>query len=344
MRIGRLDGIRTVAVLMVIMLHHDLLEFGWMGVDLFFVLSGFLITGILRRTTESSNYWFSFYIKRATRILPPLLVLVPISYFATKHATISAALAYLFFAANIQNLRPHMIPLLGGLWSLSVEEHFYLLWPLAVYTLSRATLRWILIAVLVVEPLLRCIATSHFATPDPIYLLTPFRLDGLAVGSLLALMLESDHLKSIVYKFAGPLTATLVLIYIAADLLFPGFSKTSNSILFNSVGYSLVALIMGTFVAHIFLHPEATLSRFLSMRPLVWLGGISYGLYLFQSIVLSTMERIVHVHSYPAPPAVLHKIFWIDVPLIIGISWLSFHFYELPIMRWGKRLADERSK
>ena len=196
MRIARLDGIRSLAVLLVILLHHHLLALGWAGVDLFFVLSGLLITGILRRERMAPHYWRSFYYKRATRILPPLCILVPLSYLLTKRATFPSALGYLLFAANIQDVGSHSIPLLGGLWSLSVEEHFYLIWPFAVYALSRRTLMRLLTALLLVEPMLRGVATHWFTGPGPIYVLTPFRLDGLAIGSLLALMLESEELAS----------------------------------------------------------------------------------------------------------------------------------------------------
>jgi len=94
--IVQLDGLRGVAVFMVLLLHHQLLDIGWMGVDLFFVLSGLLITRILRKESNKPNYWRNFYIKRATRILPPFLLLIGIVALCVSQTSLVGLLGYTF--------------------------------------------------------------------------------------------------------------------------------------------------------------------------------------------------------------------------------------------------------
>src|ERR1700753_580321 len=112
-RIPQLDGLRAIAVILVFMFHHGLVRSGWIGVDIFFVLSGFLITGILRRDTGNPKYWSSFYAKRVTRILPPLLAVVIVVLLAEPHFKLGS-LGYLLFASNIVELTPYAIASLGA--------------------------------------------------------------------------------------------------------------------------------------------------------------------------------------------------------------------------------------
>ena len=171
MRILRIDGVRGLAVSLVIVYHGLHFSLGWIGVDLFFVLSGYLITQILRRDRESPIYWRAFYIKRAMRILPPLalcLLLCAVFYPQEWHAM---KFYYLFFLANVGLIPYHGAQEFGMLWSLAVEEHFYFFWPIAVRKLERTTLIRILVAVLFLEPVLRAIVTPYTTTYWPIYAL-----------------------------------------------------------------------------------------------------------------------------------------------------------------------------
>src|SRR5271170_5097741 len=131
-RIPRLDGIRGLAISMVLLHHHELLKTGWTGVDLFFVLSGFLITRILVDSKDEDNYWGSFYRKRVFRILPPLIPLLIIGILFSPHITPWAAVGYTLFLGNVVNATGHAVYMLFNVWSLAVEEHFYLLWPVVV--------------------------------------------------------------------------------------------------------------------------------------------------------------------------------------------------------------------
>ena len=195
MRINSLDGLRGIAILSVLLIHHGLFNNGWMGVDLFFVLSGFLITQLLRKDRFEPLFWKRFYIKRATRILPPLVLTVALGYAFTPGAKALIALGYLLSFSGFIELTRHHILALGPLWSLAVEEHFYLVWPFAVRFLSRRHLFFVLAVIIVGVPLLR-LFFSHpmpMAQLSPIYFLTPFRIDEMAFGCLLAVLLESQR-------------------------------------------------------------------------------------------------------------------------------------------------------
>jgi peptidoglycan/LPS O-acetylase OafA/YrhL len=261
--------------------HHTLLGGGWIGVELFFVLSGFLITGILRRDRDSELYWKRFYTRRATRILPPVLLMI----FVVErifHPPVSSVLMYTFFLSNFVSSSSHGIFELGMLWSLAVEEHFYLLFPIAVRFLPRDPLMKLLAAVIVVEPLLRFAATEYVKNYIPIYFWTCFHLDGLAMGAMLALLLEDVKAETWLRKWSGIFMIGIGSAFVAISLLFPNhFERTANGHLFNLFGYSLISATSLFIVAFVLLHPKALMSRILETGPFVFIGTISYGLYLY---------------------------------------------------------------
>ncbi|MBW4045662.1 MAG: acyltransferase [Acidobacteria bacterium] len=338
MRITRLDGIRALAIGFVFLHHAGIFPPGWMGVDLFFVLSGYLITGILRRARNDSSFWKPFYIKRATRILPPLIWCFLGTTLVCSSAWRKWGLYYLLFAADVAvAIRPEAACALGVLWSLAVEEHFYFIWPFAVRLLNKSQLIRILIAVIVLEPILRAIFTpivrSHMWF---IYSFSLFRFDSLAAGSLLALFLEEPRAKSVLHKWAYKtfIVSTLVLI---AGLSSPVFRRGANSILFNSLGYSLVTLCAVSFVAYVLIKDGSILSRFLSSRPFVFLGTISYGFYLVHYIFVLLIAGI-------APKIGIRSALLSDlIAFVFSVvfSALSFYLYEGPINKWGHRTAKK---
>ncbi len=188
-RIPQLDGVRAFAVTAVFLNHALHVKLLWIGVDLLFIMSGFFITCILIDTKRSrlSAYFGRFYARRARRIVPPYLVLLLVTSALyglswARHWYLYLGLMNLFFALPIQHP-----PTLDPLWSLAVEEQFYLVWPFAVYFLSEAALGWTAGALVIAAPVLRWVATPLFAWHWTIYALTPFRMDLLAVGALLAI-------------------------------------------------------------------------------------------------------------------------------------------------------------
>jgi peptidoglycan/LPS O-acetylase OafA/YrhL len=339
-RLERLDGIRALAVLLVFAAHTILPWHGWEGVHLFFVLSGFLITGILRRARHDKFFWRPFYIKRATRILPPLLLCLVIGYFLYSPPLWVLAL-YGLFAANIVQFTNHRLQ--GGivvLWSLSVEEHFYLLWPLAVRFLHRRQLLILGAVLLVAEPIARLFAAMHYTDLNVVYMMTPFQLDGLVAGSMLSLLCEDEARRATLARVSRPAAALFLALYLSLTIFWKPFSLESNSLIFKSLGYTLIALTAAAIIAAVYLHPRSLLSRVLASWPMVFLGAISYGCYLFHPEMID-LARLLSQRIYGYPRGVLAMPVGICVAILL--SWLSFHFYERPLILWGRRHAERFS-
>lgn len=342
-RIPQLDGLRAIAVILVFTFHHSLIRSGWIGVDIFFVLSGFLITGILRRDTGNPEYWKSFYAKRATRILPPLLAVVIVVLLAEPHFRFGS-LGYLLFASNIVELTPYALAPLGALWSLAIEEHFYFAWPFVVKSLKWSTLVKVSVAIVLISPLLRAGATLAFHHfwgvshnwNSPIFLLTPFRLDGLAAGALLSLLLEHDRMTTTLTRWSAPVCVAAFGLFAGLELWLPGFRRTADTVLFNGVGYSLVVLGSFCLISFLMLKPASLVARFLALAPFVFIGTISYGFYLFQAPIKILMQ---HLLSASTPWAVLVLV---DAAATVAVASISFYFMEKPIIAWGRKIGSSR--
>jgi peptidoglycan/LPS O-acetylase OafA/YrhL len=324
-RIDRLDGIRAVAILLVILFHlGNHVPYGWAGVQLFFVLSGYLITGILRKTKTQSDYWSRFYKRRAARILPPMLLLICLYMVFTKGWKVPTILGYTFFAGNFMDLTRYGKAVLAPLWSLAVEEHFYLLWPLAVLLLSKRRLVTLLAAILIAEPILRALATPYFATFHAIYSLTPFQLDSIAAGSLLALLTEGGVV------LPGQRRAGWLVLVLLPGLAFCTVPyRDANSVTFNAFGYSYLALLFVAFVWWVVALESGFFYRLLSSKPMAYVGRISYGVYLYHIPVGLVMFRAAHGRY----------IFPLDLLPTFFVAAFSYHFIERPIMAYAHRRA-----
>ena len=340
MRLSRLDTLRTVAILMVIASHHYLLtELGWAGVDLFFVLSGFLITRILRSSFTRKTYWSRFYLKRAVRILPPLLILFVVAFLLSRHIPLLTFAGYGLFLGNVMNLTHYRNGLFIVLWSLAVEEHFYIFWPFAVRFLSRKNLLLLLTVILAVEPVLRAFATPHTSTFEPIFLLTPFRLDGLAAGAVLALLTERVAAERWLARWSLASFFGAAALFGLIRSVTPTFTRDQNSVSFNSIGYTLIAAVSFFLVAWCLLLPAGRINTLLSMPPLVYLGRISYGMYLFHLIVITVLKKHFHIPFGVTGIAATQRIFPLELVITVILAAISFQFYEKPLLAWGNRRA-----
>jgi len=334
-RVARLDGIRALAIVLVFATHAQMLQLGWVGVQLFFVLSGLFITGILRRSREDASYWPPFYIRRATRILPPLVIAFAGAVLFCSIPWGKVGLLEVFFMANVaETLHRGQTGTLGVLWSLAVEEQFYFAWPFAVRFLNRKHLFWLLVGILAGEPLLRAAATPFCSSFWPIFFLTPFQLDGLAAGSLLALLFEDAYAAAHVKRWSGWLFGVCVVMFAALSFA-PAFHREVNSMLFNSIGYTLINLGSCGLVAFVFCHENSAISRVLGTPAAAFIGAISYGMYLIHPIVLQLVDHAgiaLHWrHNRTLAP--------LTFLVVVGLSWLSFRYYEQPLIAWGRRKA-----
>ncbi len=333
MRNKSLDGLRGLAVLMVLLYHHAVLNMGWTGVDLFFVLSGYLITTILRRTRDDKCFWGEFWSKRVTRILPPLLLLICASAILTRDVSFPQAIAYLLsFGDILAYVRTNVEPV-RLLWSLAVEEHFYIVWPFAVRYLSRRSLVVILISTLIAEPILRAAASLFSHDWTFVYFLSPFRLDGLTCGALLAVGFERSAIRSFVGRWSVSVGVGTMAVWSALRLTFGvSFTRAGDSVLYNSTCYSLTALLALCLIAYVLTHPSSFISNVFAFPPLVFLGSISYGLYLYQMLMKELMVRHTHLAGI--------RLLLVDTVVTIIVAWLSFVYYERPLFSWGKTYAE----
>jgi len=327
-RIPQLDGLRGIAVLMVFVYHAFHVNHAARGVDLFFVLSGYLITGILIRSKEAQpvgSYFGKFYLRRAKRILPAylgFLVFLTLAFTVPWH---KVWYWYAFFGANIAAaFGKTPINSMDPLWSLAVEEQFYFLWPLVVLLCSRKTLRNIALGIIVLSPILRAVCTPFASDFSVIYCLTPFRVDMLACGAFIAVSEIEDagwvqrHARTAFYAILGVGALLAVLTRV------PGFRITANSMLFNSIGYSLIAIGFGATLLWSLTLRSGWVYGILTSHPLRFMGLISYTFYLYQ---LPILEKVgARVHSEWAVSA-------LGFAITAVFSTASWYLFESPILR-----------
>jgi peptidoglycan/LPS O-acetylase OafA/YrhL len=284
----QLDGLRALAISLVFIHHAFKVPLLWLGVDIFFVLSGFLINGILMDRKERGLSYFSyFYSRRVRRILPPyalLLIFVSLVFgLAWTHYWY-----WFLFLANIGAIRQELglLSQLDPLWSLAVEEQFYLVWPFAVLFLSRRNLLRFSIALVVLVPFLRALCTPLFPTHFYIYYLLPFRVDLLASGAALSILWRDhrDRLLSFVpiAKWM-PLVSVLLLLGLSR---YPVFRTKNNTPIGNAVIYELTLAIAVGFLVWS-LGPRGLLRRMLESAIARTLGIISYTFYLVHAAMLT---------------------------------------------------------
>jgi peptidoglycan/LPS O-acetylase OafA/YrhL len=291
-RIVALDGLRAIAVLMVFM-HHALHAPLFWGVDLFFVISGFLITGILLdRKARGLSYFAYFYARRARRILPPFVLLLVVSSLLFGVGWMANWPWYAFFAVNIGTTFGEIgHESLGVLWSLAVEEQFYLLWPFVVLFASERALMWIAGAALFIAPALRFVATPLFDSYHPIYVLTPFRMDTLCAGAFMALLVRRDPsaLKRLVLPaILGIVVALGVLGYV--NLTIPRF-RWLNLPWGNALLYSGTLILCASIVI-LAMQSRGIIQKVLCHPILVYIGTISYSIYLIHTTALSAVAGL----------------------------------------------------
>lgn len=283
-RITQLDGLRGIAIVAVFLEHAFAFKLMWMGVDLFFILSGFLITDILIRNRDLSfpSYLGLFYSKRVRRILPAYLLTLAL-------ASVCFGLGWArewYLYLGLMNYRdPHLYhPSLGPLWSLAVEEQFYLLWPVFVYFMKDRWIGRLAGLLLLIAPLARFADTAWFhpRSYTAIYWGTLFRVDLLAAGALTAVVWRNRR-SSLLNKGrfgAGLAAGSLVLIVVLQHF---GIKRTQNTPIANMLIYEETLLFcLGVFLWAL----SGWRVRWMQSAPLRYLGKISYTFYLVHYIFL----------------------------------------------------------
>lgn len=316
---------RGVAIL-IVMLHNISLKYpvfdsqrlfgdGWMGVDLFFALSGLLITGILLDTKRSQGYFKNFYVRRCLRIWPLyysliffMFVIVRFLNRAEYQDVLRTASPWWAFPLFLQNfLLPVSTNAAGPLavtWSLAIEEQFYLVWPLVVRFCSSTQLLRVAVAELCVSPALRYYLALHHVN---LYTNVFCRLDGLMAGAILALMVRSDN-----FVAAKLLKQAWILLVVAATLAFITESLDARWIVF-----SFTALASAAFIYVSVFSRQKWLQAVMTNRFLIYTGTISYGLYLLHKISFGIVQTL-HGDRNPYLP---WPIIFVVSFLLAALSW-----------------------
>ena len=355
-----LDGLRGLAILLVLVHGFDLLtpdspvlqladivlNIGWIGVQLFFVLSGFLITGILLDSAGSPHYYRNFIARRVLRIFPlyygvlfvafvilPLFLDMPAGH--GDHQLWLWIYVENFTApfGGSEAAFPHF-------WSLCVEEQFYLLWPLAVRLAGRrgvVVLGVVLTALAIVS---RIWVRSRYPGElgaDAVYVFTNCRMDALAIGAMTAALLRSAAVRSRLERHGGVRSEVLGAGLVLAGCLVGQFQRVG--MLMQWIGYTIIALGFAWMIVAA-LQPSSISSRLLAWRPLRRVGTYSYAMYIFYAplhlfVGLPLLERITPAHGLLVTLA--YTLVMTALTTLLGA--LSYHLYERRFLSLKSRCA-----
>lgn len=356
-RITQLDGVRGIAIILVLIWHYvagqivvepksvsayclRTLGLAWSGVDLFFVLSGFLIAGILLDHRHTSNFFRVFYLRRVCRIFPLYFLIFGLFLcFSTTYFFTSPRFQWLFqnpfpllsYASFTQNLfmgaRGNFGPnWLGMTWSLAVEEQFYLFVPLIVYFLPRRALVSVLVLLILAAPLLRFVSPGFHA-----FVNTPWRSDSLLAGSLLAVLVRWHPFVSTVRQHRSFLRALFVALLLGAAML------TIRPMSLGVFNHFWLAGLYTTLVLIAFIGNEPFWESMLGSPVLVWFGQLSYGIYMFHQPVSGLLYGLLRNGEPQIRTFTDAGITFVALCITLVLAMLSYRFFESPVLRMGHR-------
>jgi peptidoglycan/LPS O-acetylase OafA/YrhL len=370
--IPSLDGLRGLAILLVLAHHLRVMGretivdywfvravgFGWCGVDLFFVLSGFLITGILLDSKGRHHYLRNFYGRRVLRILPLYYAVVFLSLVilpALNHPKITNfgrisgdEIWYWLHLCNFSIARAEMWRhgILDVCWSLAIEEQFYLVWPFVVLFLNRRWLIWACLLTIATALAFRVTLRLHGAAPIAIYVWPFCRMDALATGALIAVLARQQAA-----GVAGllPIARVVAVISGATLLVLWATGENYQSVAFSTqtFGYSLLAVFFGAVLILAACVPnQGWFGRCLHSRFMRAFGKYSYALYLFhlplRAVVRDTVygrHQLLTAWGSQIPGQLLFYV--IGITLAYAAAWLSWELYESHWLKLKKYFAYE---
>lgn len=333
--IPQLDGIRAIAIGGVLLTHlwgypaghwlNGFAQAGWIGVDLFFALSGFLITGILRDTQNDTGHFKNFYARRTLRIFPLYYALLVLTIVVLPHfKEIPAAAAhsgwmYWAYLGNVASTDGWKWFPLDITWSLSVEEQFYLIWPALIYRLSNKRVLQLCLGLMVAMPLVR------WALYEPLgwrWLTMVFRADAFAGGAALAVLMRMG----VDMKW----TKWLTLMWIPLLIFAPSGLLLRENEAVCTLGYTLTSL------ASVGLISLAMQTSVFKAKPLTYVGRISYGVYIYHPLCLVAFSLLV---TTPGSWVQLVAVSALTIVVATG----SFYLYESPFLKLKKIFAADRN-
>jgi peptidoglycan/LPS O-acetylase OafA/YrhL len=369
-RIPSLDGVRGIAILLVLLFHSLLINedamparpiyaiaaSGWSGVNLFFVLSGYLITGILLDAPHTRRGLGNFYARRALRILPLYYATLLVFFYALPRDAYPSLAWHderqLLYFAYVQNWAiaargawPET-PNLNHLWSLNIEEQFYLVWPLAVFALGRRRLLWLCGALVAGCLALRTALFAGGTAWVAIYVMTITRLDDLAVGGAIACLARGPRGLAPIVPAARLVGGACLLTVVAAMIVRGAFELSDDWTV--TAGFSVASLGFGSaLIGAVCARPGGAVDRMLSWAPLRTLGKYSYCIYVVHLPI---------VVSLAVPPGFGHLALFgyvamdstaawlvhaaVTIGLSLAVAFVSWYLLELPFLRLKGRFAD----
>lgn len=366
-RVTELDGIRGLAIALVLVWHYvhsqlqevapgtplaflkQALSFTWSGVDLFFVLSGFLIGGILLDHRESRNYFRVFYIRRVCRIFPlyyaHLALFVILIAFGAGQAP---GLHWLFdraglplwsYATFTQNIVMASRVVMGSdwlavTWSLAIEEQFYLVLPFIIRFAPLRALPWILGGFLLMAPALRAMTPGAWAVIG-----TPWRADSLMAGALLACFVRRPgFMEAIIAGRRWLYTVFWILLGGAVATIFITARFPFNL----TFTFFWLAFLYTTLVLIVLVDREGWIASIFRQRMLVWLGAVSYGVYLFHQAVNALLHGLIRY----LPPTIMEweglAVTCLALIITLVLAGFSFRYFERPVINYGHRYRYDR--
>ncbi len=307
--IPELDGLRGAAILSVMVFHSGalFLKGGFIGVDIFFVLSGFLITTLLIQEFDESGSVSlkNFYMRRVLRLVPAFVVLL-IVFCLVSFAVLNQenaeknyvdaiiSLAYLSNWARAFSIHPPEF--LGHTWSLSMEEQFYIIWPIILLTMLRVSNKRHLVlltatAIALLSWILRVYLSVNAAALERLYNGLDTRADTLMVGCALGILLSSGLLSEKAKEILQKLLVVIAPISVAFLLAFFKLCDWRDPQMYYW-GFIVVELLTAVLILDVLMNSRSIVKKFLAMRWLVWIGSISYGLYLWHYPIYRTMSAL----------------------------------------------------
>jgi peptidoglycan/LPS O-acetylase OafA/YrhL len=356
-RVPELDGLRGIAILLVLCFHFTpstgplrflapVLQVGWVGVDLFFVLSGFLITGIMLDRKGQPGWYRNFIARRSLRIFPLyyacLALYAVLSYYPSPvrwgHFLNSGdGWWYITYLGNfrvfLQNAWPALY-ILTPLWSLQVEEQFYLTFPFIVSSLSRGRLRTVLAGSVIAALALRIVLT--LVMPEnkvSTYVLMPCRMDALAMGGLIAIA-QRETPGWFQSRWIPWITGVSAALFVTVCVC---FTVAPWSAAMRTLGFTAAGLAFAGLLVMLISYRHPVLSRFFRIRLLCWIGTISYGLYLLHIPASIIASRVVGSRLGLAPHGSAE--FFLSIAAAILAAWISWTVFESPILKLKNRIT-----
>ena len=352
-----LDGLRALSVMAVILYHAGVswMPGGFLGVEVFFVVSGFLITSLLleERARNGVVDLRNFWIRRGRRLLPALYLLLAVVSVAAllvyqdaagrMGGDVLAALAYVYnwwqiFLDESYFAQAGRPPLLQHLWSLAVEEQFYLLFPpifaLGLVKFGHLKMRWAVLVVALASAVWMAVLYEPFVDTSRVYYGTDTRLSGLLLGSFLAMVWTPWRSRTPAARSAGPVLDGLGVAGLVVIAWFMTRVNAFDPFIYRG-GFLLLDVVCITVIA-VLVHPAARLSRVMSWAPLVWVGLRSYSLYLWHwpIFMVTRPELDVPLSGFP--------LFVFRMVLTFGAAEMSYRYVETPLRRGalGRWYAD----